>query len=105
MNIVTVAEGVDNDNQLVQLRSLGCDIAQGYLFSRAISAERVPAWIRKWTTNLPGWAQFVTERVAVDPPIRSACPDERPASPLARSAHKQAEFYSFLTKPNQPPYR
>src|SRR3546814_16022582 len=42
MNIVTVAEGVENENQLSQLRNLGCDIAQGYLFSRAISAERLP---------------------------------------------------------------
>lgn len=72
MNIVTVAEGVENDNQLVQLRSLGCDIAQGYLFSRAISAERVPVWLRKWTQNLPVWSQVATDRATADPPTRSA---------------------------------
>src|SRR3546814_1089276 len=64
MNIVTVAEGVENDNQLVQLRSLGCDIAQGYLFSRAISAERVPAWLRKWSQNLPGWSKRSEEHTS-----------------------------------------
>jgi len=48
MKIVTVAEGVENAHQATRLRDLGCDLGQGYLFSRAISAERVPAWIKKW---------------------------------------------------------
>lgn len=56
MNIVTVAEGVENDNQLAQLRNLGCDIAQGYLFSRAISAERVPGWLRNWAQAPAAWS-------------------------------------------------
>ncbi|KQZ73046.1 hypothetical protein ASE06_11440 [Sphingopyxis sp. Root214] len=72
MDIVTVAEGVENDNQLAQLRNLGCDIAQGYLFSRAISAERVPAWLRKWTQNLPVWSDAADNRTTADPPTRSA---------------------------------
>jgi len=48
MKISTVAEGVENANQLAQLRDLGCDIAQGYYFSRAISADRIPGWLEKW---------------------------------------------------------
>ncbi|MGR4893606.1 putative bifunctional diguanylate cyclase/phosphodiesterase [Sphingopyxis sp. LARHCG72] len=72
MNIVTVAEGVESDNQLVRLRSLGCDIAQGYLFSRAISAERVPAWLRKWAQDPPLWLEAATDRTTADPPTRSA---------------------------------
>lgn len=46
MNIRTVAEGVENDTQLSRLRELGCDIAQGYLFGRAISADRVTQLFR-----------------------------------------------------------
>ncbi|MGV7122405.1 EAL domain-containing protein [Sphingopyxis sp. 550A] len=51
MKIATVAEGVETANQLAQLRDLGCDIAQGYYFSRAISADRIPAWLEKWTRD------------------------------------------------------
>jgi predicted signal transduction protein with EAL and GGDEF domain len=72
MNIVTVAEGVENDNQLVQLRNLGCDIAQGYLFSRAISFERVPAWLRKWALNRPAWSEVAADRATAEPPTRLA---------------------------------
>jgi diguanylate cyclase (GGDEF)-like protein/PAS domain S-box-containing protein len=55
MKIVTVAEGVENENQVAQLRALGCDIAQGYLISRPIGAERVSDWMRKWSQQPPPW--------------------------------------------------
>jgi EAL domain-containing protein (putative c-di-GMP-specific phosphodiesterase class I) len=38
-----VAEGVETDLQLAQLRSLGCDAAQGYLLGRPVPAEEVEA--------------------------------------------------------------
>ena len=72
MKIVTVAEGVENENQLSQLRHLGCDIAQGYLFSRAISAERIPAWLRKWTREAPTWSDATTDQPTAEPPTRLA---------------------------------
>lgn len=40
MGIRTVAEGVETSFQVDKLRELGCDIAQGYLFGRALSADR-----------------------------------------------------------------
>jgi EAL domain-containing protein (putative c-di-GMP-specific phosphodiesterase class I) len=35
----TVAEGVENAEQLAVLRRLGCQYAQGYWFSRPVAAE------------------------------------------------------------------
>ena len=62
MKIATVAEGVESENQLSQLRELGCDIAQGYLVSRAIGAERVPDWLKKWSQQPPAWSRVTGGR-------------------------------------------
>lgn len=48
MNIVTVAEGIETEEQFRHLRALGCNVGQGYLFSRPISAARLPGWIDQW---------------------------------------------------------
>ncbi len=39
LGIEVVAEGVENDRQLEQLRALGCERAQGYLFAPPLPAE------------------------------------------------------------------
>jgi EAL domain-containing protein (putative c-di-GMP-specific phosphodiesterase class I) len=36
-----VAEGVETEEQAARLRSLGCRLAQGYLFSRPITPDAV----------------------------------------------------------------
>lgn len=40
-----VAEGVERPEQAHRLKDLGCDTMQGYLFSRAISADDVSRWL------------------------------------------------------------
>lgn len=40
-----VAEGVETAEQLDELKSLGCRIGQGYLFSRPIPGARLPGWL------------------------------------------------------------
>jgi diguanylate cyclase (GGDEF)-like protein len=40
LDISTVAEGVETKDQALLLRKLGCDFAQGFLFSRPLSARR-----------------------------------------------------------------
>lgn len=42
-----VAEGVETEEQLVQLRDLGCDIAQGYYFSPPIPADEIPTLLER----------------------------------------------------------
>jgi EAL domain-containing protein (putative c-di-GMP-specific phosphodiesterase class I) len=41
----TVAEGVATQEQLDLVRSLGCNIIQGYIFSRPVPAETVRAMV------------------------------------------------------------
>jgi len=39
LNMTVVAEGVESEEQLIVLRTLGCDIIQGYLISKPITIE------------------------------------------------------------------
>jgi diguanylate cyclase (GGDEF)-like protein/PAS domain S-box-containing protein len=41
LSLDVIAEGVENEAQLSELRRLGCDYAQGHLFSRALPPEKV----------------------------------------------------------------
>jgi len=42
LGITVTAEGIEAQEQRVQLRAVGCDQGQGYLFARPVSADRVP---------------------------------------------------------------
>jgi diguanylate cyclase (GGDEF)-like protein/PAS domain S-box-containing protein len=42
LGLQVVAEGVENAQQVEMLKELGCDIAQGYYFSRAVPANKIP---------------------------------------------------------------
>ena len=46
LRLETVAEGVERLEQANQLRTLQCDIGQGYLFSRPLPSEAVSAFLR-----------------------------------------------------------
>jgi diguanylate cyclase (GGDEF)-like protein len=46
IGVVAVAEGVETDGQLRTLRALGCESAQGYLFSKPVGAEEIGALLR-----------------------------------------------------------
>jgi EAL domain-containing protein (putative c-di-GMP-specific phosphodiesterase class I) len=46
LNMQTVAEGVEEPEQLEILRQLGCTYIQGFIYSRPVLAEQIPAVIR-----------------------------------------------------------
>ncbi len=48
LSIETVAEGVENDNQVRALREQGCDMIQGFYTSRPVPARDVPGLLAGW---------------------------------------------------------
>jgi EAL domain-containing protein (putative c-di-GMP-specific phosphodiesterase class I) len=44
LGMTLVAEGVENEKALTELADLGCDVAQGYHFSRPIPADAFDTW-------------------------------------------------------------
>ena len=49
----TIAEGVETQEELALVRSLGCPLVQGYIFGRPMTAEEARALARKGSAELP----------------------------------------------------
>ncbi len=47
LKLVTIAEGIETREQALRLRRLGCNFAQGYFFSRPLSARRCRRLLQK----------------------------------------------------------
>jgi diguanylate cyclase (GGDEF)-like protein len=45
LNLETLAEGIEEDDQLVQLRGEQCDVGQGYLFARPVAAAEIDQYL------------------------------------------------------------
>jgi diguanylate cyclase len=54
LSLDAIAEGVENETQLAELRRLGCDYAQGHLFSRPLAPEKVTSLLRDGSFELLG---------------------------------------------------
>lgn len=46
LDLTTVAEGVENIEQVKVLRTMGCDIAQGYYYAKPMSTNEFIKHIR-----------------------------------------------------------
>jgi EAL domain-containing protein (putative c-di-GMP-specific phosphodiesterase class I) len=51
--MATTAEGVETAGQREFLTALGCDEAQGYLFSPPVPIEKIPEVIAAWRGRKP----------------------------------------------------
>ncbi len=51
MELNLVAEGIENENQLEFLKNIGCDIGQGYFFSKAVSAKEFESILKTWEST------------------------------------------------------
>ncbi len=51
--LAVVAEGVESELTLTLLEEIGCDIGQGFLFSRPLSYDRLEAWFAAQTEPEP----------------------------------------------------
>ncbi|NEW93932.1 EAL domain-containing response regulator [Rhodopseudomonas sp. BR0M22] len=63
-NMKVVAEGIEDTATWRALDALGCDIGQGYEFSRALPQDAFVDWYRGWTARHPGEAAAMLQRGA-----------------------------------------
>lgn len=80
LNMKVVAEGVEEADQSLKLRELGCDYAQGFYFSRPVPSDNIPALIQSWNENN---AIVTLERRAASWPARGSRNEGRPGSLIA----------------------
>jgi diguanylate cyclase (GGDEF)-like protein len=59
LGMTTVAEGVETAAQQRLLAALGCDEVQGYLFSNAISSDRIPQLLASWSVEAKARAKTI----------------------------------------------
>lgn len=83
MSVRCVAEGVETADQFAVLRRLGCELGQGYLFSRAMGSHAAGEWL----------ARSAGPRSSVIPRQQP----EVPAALMARALELQAEGASLHT--------
>ncbi len=53
LGLITVGEGVETEKQADMLLCLGCEMAQGWLYGRAVPADQISAMVAAMPNNLP----------------------------------------------------
>jgi diguanylate cyclase (GGDEF)-like protein/PAS domain S-box-containing protein len=58
LNVTSVAEGIETEDQALLLRAAGCDLGQGYLFSRPVPMDDIVSRIAEGTL-IPDMARLI----------------------------------------------
>ena len=53
LGLNTICEGIENTEQLLFCREIGCDEVQGYLISRPLPADKVPEFLASYKRHIP----------------------------------------------------
>ena len=61
LGMEVVAEGVETEQALQELRHLGCHLAQGFLISPPLPSEALESWLAKGGFQ-PAWAELQAAR-------------------------------------------
>jgi EAL domain-containing protein (putative c-di-GMP-specific phosphodiesterase class I) len=65
LGLSCTAEGVETAEQLALLRTLGCDVVQGYLLAQPLEPKALGPWIEDWAQRWPAYA------TPLAPPVQS----------------------------------
>lgn len=52
LDLTVVAEGIETQDQLCHLKKLGCQLGQGYLFSKPLTADEIEQFIKSYSKAL-----------------------------------------------------
>lgn len=68
LGLAVVAEGVETAKQLNCIRSYGCDLVQGYFYSKPVSAEKISVLLESKAFNRisPSQQELMCKRSAVN---------------------------------------
>ncbi len=92
LGLRVVAEGVENEERLAELRELGCDIAQGYHISRPLAAPELHDWMSRWAATHSTRRLRLLEAIEVDRPAVGL----RPGPGLHRSSRPAPKLHTPL---------
>ncbi|WJJ93597.1 EAL domain-containing protein [Neopusillimonas aromaticivorans] len=81
LSLQVVAEGVETREQLVYLKTSGCDFGQGYHFSRPVAADKIPEFLETFNAMQPATAlSDAATLMAATPPASTRKPEPKPAT-------------------------
>ncbi len=80
LGLRVIAEGVETAAQAEALARLGCDDAQGYVFSRPLPPAELTAWVRQFSTGSDGKPRLVTSGTARTMSPRAAVVNDQPGT-------------------------
>ena len=58
-NLTTTGKGVETRDQARRLAALGCDLAQGYLYSKPLGPEGIGTLLARGRVSFPGVVRLV----------------------------------------------